>query len=69
MDTKLAGLRPGLGVVAPKRPARTLLEKATGHRQVMDTWLVQIARDTGHQLATHDTGLLAQWPGHTVRVG
>jgi predicted nucleic acid-binding protein len=69
VDTELAGLHPGLVVVAPKRPARTLLEKATGHRQVMDTWLVQIARDTGHQLATHDTGLLAQWPGHTVRVG
>jgi len=48
---------------------KPLLEKATGHRQIMDTWLVQIARDTGHKLATHDTGTLAQWPEQTLRVG
>lgn len=69
VETELAGLHPGFVIVAPQRPSRTLLEKATGHRQLMDTWLVQIARDTGHQLATHDNGLLAEWSGHTVRVG
>ncbi len=69
VETELSGPHPGVVVIAPKRPARILLEKATGHRQIMDTWLVQIARDTGYKLATHDTGLLAQWPEHTLRVG
>jgi predicted nucleic acid-binding protein len=69
VETELSGPYPGLVIVAPKRPARALLEKATGHRQIMDTWLVQIARDTGYKLATHDTGTLAQWPEHTLRVG
>lgn len=69
VETELGGPNPGTVVVAPKRPARTLLEKAAGHRQIMDTWLVQIARDTGCKLATHDTGLLAQWPDHALRIG
>ena len=69
VETELSGPYPGLVIVAPKRPARALLEKATGHRQIMDTWLVQIARDTGCKLATHDTGMLAQWPEQTLRVG
>lgn len=68
VETELAGPHPGTVIVAPKRPARALLAKATGHRQIMDTWLVQIARDTGHTLATHDAGTLAQWPEHTLRV-
>lgn len=68
VETELSGPHPGRVVVAPKRPARALLEKATGHRQIMDTWLVQVARDTGYKLATHDTGLLAQWPEQTIRV-
>lgn len=68
VETELSGPYPGLVIVAPKRPARTRLEKATGHRQIMDTWLVQIARDTGHKLATHDIGLMAEWPEHTLRV-
>ncbi len=68
VETELSGPFPGSVVVAPKRPARGLLERATGHRQVMDTWLVQTARDTGHLLATHDAGVLALWPEHTVRV-
>lgn len=68
VETELDGPHPGLVIVAPNRPARTLLERSVGHRQIMDTWLVQIARDTGHRLATHDTGTLAQWPEHTQRV-
>ena len=69
VETELTGPYPGLVVIAPKRPARALLEKATGHRQIMDTWLVQIARDTGYKLATHDAGTLTQWPEQTLRVG
>ena len=69
VETELSGPHPGVVVVAPKRPARILLEKATGHRQIMDTWLVQIAQDTGYKLATHDTGALVNWPEQTIRVG
>lgn len=69
VETELGGPHPGQVVVAPKRPARSLLDKAKGHRQIMDTWLVQIARDTGHKLATRDAGTLTHWPEHTVRVG
>lgn len=60
VETELRGPYPGIVIAAPERPARALLEKAAGHRQVMDTWLVQISRDTGHTLATHDAGMLAQ---------
>jgi hypothetical protein len=35
----------------------------------MDIWLVQIARDTGHKLATHDQGALSRWPKDTLAVG
>ena len=69
VETELSGPLPGLVVVAPNQPDRALLEKATGHRQIMDTWLVQIARDTGCKLATHDTGTLAEWPEYPLRVG
>jgi hypothetical protein len=34
----------------------------------MDLWLVQIARDTGHKLATHDQGVLTHWPDETMPV-
>ena len=68
VETELGGPHPGIVVIAPESPARALLEKAAGHRQIMDTWLVQIARDTGYKLATHDSGMLAQWPEHTLRV-
>lgn len=37
VETELSGPHPGLVIVAPKHPARALLEKATGHRQIMDT--------------------------------
>lgn len=69
VETQLSGPYPSLVIVAPKRPARALLEKAASHRQIMDMWLVQIARDTGCKLATHDTGTLTHWPQQTVRVG
>lgn len=69
VETELGGPFPGRVIVAPKRPSKVLLEKATGHREIMDTWLVQIARDTGFKLATHDKGALAHWPDDTVPVG
>jgi predicted nucleic acid-binding protein len=69
VETELGGPHPGEVVVAPRRPDRRLLASATGHRQIMDAWLVQIARDTGRRLATHDRGMLAQWPEDTIAAG
>jgi predicted nucleic acid-binding protein len=68
IEAELSGPYPGRVIVAPKRPAKELLARAPGHREIMDTWLVQIARDTGHKLATHDRGALAHWPDDTMPV-
>jgi predicted nucleic acid-binding protein len=43
-------------------PDNALLKTARGHRQVMDFYLAQVARDTGLKLATRDAGLLAAFP-------
>ena len=69
VEMELSGPFPGRVIVAPKRPARDLLQQATGHREIMDTWLIQIARETGHKLATHDKGVLKHWPDDTIPVG
>ena len=68
IQTELAGKHAGKVVLAPKTPDTPLLSRATGHRQIMDIWLVQIARDTGVRLATRDRGILAHWPAHTIAV-
>lgn len=68
VQTELAGRHPGWVVIAPGRPDAAMLAKAAGHREIMDLWLVQIARDTGHKLATHDHGVLTQWPNETMPV-
>lgn len=69
VDAELAGRHPGRVVISPHKPERALLEKAVGHRQIMDFWLVQIARDCGAKLATGDAGTLANWPAYTVKAG
>jgi len=68
IQTELAGKHPGKVILAPKAPDAHLLSKATGHRQIMDIWLVQIARDTGARLATRDIAILKHWPAHSVEV-
>jgi len=68
VEAELAGPHRGRLIVAPKKPDRRILEKAKGHRQVMDFWLVQIAMDVGAKLATRDGRLLAQWPESTEKV-
>ena len=59
---------PGTVVMAPRPPDCPLLESASGHRQIMDIWLIQIARDIGVRLATRDSGSLSNWPDHTSAV-
>jgi predicted nucleic acid-binding protein len=68
IETELAGAHPGRIVLAPRGPESSMLERATGHRQIMDIWLVQIACDSGVRLATRDAGTLANWPDDTVAV-
>lgn len=36
--------------------------RITGHRQVTDTWLAELARKKNGRLATLDEGLAALWP-------
>lgn len=68
VETELGGPHRGTLVMARKKPDRAMLEKAKGHRQVMDFWLVQIARDIGAKLATRDGGILSNWPDLTQKV-
>jgi predicted nucleic acid-binding protein len=62
VDTELKGPHPGSILFAKNRPRRDLFSKAQGHRQIMDIWLVQLAREHHVRLATCDAGLFADWP-------
>jgi len=42
--------------------------RLTGHRQVTDAWLAELARRRNGQLATLDMGLFALWPKVTLLV-
>ena len=42
--------------------------RLTGHRQITDAWLVEIARRKGGKLATLDAALSVLWPELTVLV-
>ena len=68
VETELSGLYRGTVVMAKKKPDRVVLGKAKGHRQIMDFWLVQIARDIDVKLATRDGGTLSNWPDLTEKV-
>ena len=68
VETELAGRYPGRVVLAKQRPAQSMLKKATGHKQVMDFWLAQIAQEQGCKLATNDSGLAATWPDLVERI-
>ena len=69
VETELAGRYPGSVVLAKQKPAQEMLRKATGHKQVMDFWLTQIALEQGCKLATNDSGLAATWPELVERIG
>lgn len=62
VETELSGEHPGLVYCARKRPDKKLLEKASGHRQIRDIWLIQIARETDATLVTFDSGNAKKWP-------
>lgn len=69
VEMELAGRHPGRVVLAKQRPAQAMLKKATGHKQVMDFWLAQIAQEQACKLATNDSGLAATWPELVERIG
>jgi predicted nucleic acid-binding protein len=63
IEKELSGTHPGQVVFSREKPNRAILGRARGHGQVMDFWLVQLAKQEGCRLATNDAGTLANWPG------
>lgn len=66
VETELAGKFPGRILIAAKPPIREIFDRATGHRQVMDFWLIQTARAHGHTLVTRDKALNRAWPNDSL---
>lgn len=66
VETELAGKNPGRILIGDKRPSGAIFDRATGHRQVMDFWLIQTARAHGHTLVTRDKALNRAWPDDTL---
>lgn len=66
VTTELAGRFPGELLFPLNAPDEALFSKAMGHRQIMDFWLVQVARDHGCTLVTRDVGLHRQFPETTL---
>jgi len=62
---RMAGNNPGK-IIIGGQPDDALLKKAQGHGQIMDFYLVQVARDTGMKLVTRDKGILATFPAIAV---
>lgn len=69
IETELAGQYKGAVVLSRRPPDPAVIGRAKGHRQVMDFWLVQVARDSSARLATSDAGTATNWSEHTVKVG
>lgn len=66
VETELAGKHPGRILIGAKRPIGEIFDRASGHRQVMDFWLIQTARAHGHTLVTRDKALSRAWPDDTL---
>jgi len=58
-----AGKKPRIDLT----PGRVVISAAADAPKLTPA-LIRGALYTGHKLATHDAGLLAQWPEHTLRV-
>lgn len=66
VETELAGKHPGRILIGEERPIGEIFDQATGHRQVMDFWLIQTARAHGHTLVTRDKALNRAWPDDSL---
>jgi len=62
------GQHPAKILFPDKPPSREFFARATGHRQVMDTWLIQLAKQKDLTLATMDRALNATWPENVMLV-
>lgn len=69
VNLELVGPHAGQVILPRHQPDQILLKQAKGHRQVMDFWLIQLARENDCLLATNDAGLAAAWPKQTERIG
>jgi len=69
IDAELSGPHPGQIVTHSAIPQRKFMESSTGHRQIMDCWLIQLAESVGAKLATCDRGIVTHWPylSHLVK--
>lgn len=65
VTTEMSGSYPGKLIFPRRPPDQEIFRGLTGHRQVMDLWLIQTARDHGHTLATRDTALCRHFPQYT----
>lgn len=63
VEAERSGAYPARLVFASAPPSPAIVGKARGHKQIMDFWLVQLARENRMKLATMDAGTLANWPG------
>ena len=68
IEMELSGPHPGRLVFAREKPSPAIVGRARGHKQVMDFWLVQLARQEGCKLATLDAGIRANWPDVALRI-
>jgi len=66
VETELTGKYPGRVLVEDQRPLKAIFDRATGHRQVMDFWLIQTARAYDHTLVTRDKALNRAWPDNSL---
>lgn len=66
VETELAGKHPGQILISGGHPKSEIFDRATGHRQVMDFWLIQTAREHRHTLVTRDKALNRAWPDDTL---
>ena len=68
VETELAGRHPGRIVQTRRKPDAVMLRLATGHKQVMEFWLTQLAAEHGCTLATNDAALADRWPDIVRRI-
>jgi len=66
VETELAGAHRGEILIGCERPRADLFDRVTGHRQVMDFWLIQTAQAHGYTLVTRDKALHRTWPEHSI---
>ena len=64
---EMAGGRRG-SLLPAVEPDDVFLQRARGHRQVMDFYQVQLAAVHGIKFATRDRGVAAEWPQHTLLI-